>query len=68
MVEKKKKKNHWEFVFLGANIDAIEVAGRFGVSASRAVRFENDCVGSDLNFQVMRQMASGIKRKCCFHS
>ena len=32
MVEKKKKKCHWEFIFLGANIDAVEAAGRFGGS------------------------------------
>ena len=40
MVEKKKQKKHWEFIFLGANIDAVEVAGRFGVAANRAVRYE----------------------------
>ena len=33
MVEKEKKKYGWEFLFLGANIDAIEVAGRFGIGA-----------------------------------
>ena len=58
MVEKKKKKNHWEFVFLGANIDAVEVAGRFGVAANRAVRYECDSVGTALNFDVMSKMVS----------
>lgn len=58
MVEKKKKKQHWEFVFLGANIDAIEVAGRFGVAANRAVRYECDSVGTALNFDVMSKMVS----------
>ena len=33
MVEKEKKKYGWEFLFLGANIDAIETAGRFGIGA-----------------------------------
>ncbi|MCR5283331.1 MAG: VWA domain-containing protein [Lachnospiraceae bacterium] len=58
MVEKKKKKNHWEFVFLGANIDAVAVAGRFGVSANRAVRYECDSAGTALNFNVMSKMVS----------
>ena len=58
MVEKKKNKNHWEFVFLGANIDAVEVAGRFGVAANRAVRYECDSAGTALNFNVMSRMVS----------
>jgi len=63
MVEKKKKKEHWEFIFLGANIDAIEVAGRFGVAANRAVRYECDSEGTALNFEVMSRMVSKVR--CC---
>ena len=58
MVEKKKLKKRWEFVFLGANIDAVEVAGRFGVAANRAVRYECDEAGTALNFEVMSKMVS----------
>ena len=53
MVERQKERYHWEFIFLGANIDAVEVAGRFGVSANRAVRYECDAEGTALNFRVM---------------
>ena len=63
MVEEKKKKYHWEFIFLGANIDAVEVAGRFGVSKNRAVRYECDSAGTKLNFEVMSRMV-GCARKC----
>ena len=63
MVERQKGKYHWEFIFLGANIDAIEVAGRFGVSANRAVRYECDSKGTALNVSVMSNMVSGA-RKC----
>ena len=56
MVEKQKKKHHWEFIFLGANIDAVEVAGRFGVDKSRAVRYECDAAGTALNFNIMSKM------------
>lgn len=61
MVEKKKEKNHWEFVFLGANIDAIAVAERFGVAANRAVRYECDSAGTALNFSVMSKIVSGAR-------
>jgi len=36
MIENQKEKFGWEFIFLGANIDAVEVAGRFGIDKSRA--------------------------------
>ena len=58
MVEKKKSRNKWEFIFMGANIDAIAVAGRFGVSANRAVRYKHDGKGTALNFDVMSKMVS----------
>ncbi|MCR5595575.1 MAG: VWA domain-containing protein [Lachnospiraceae bacterium] len=63
MVEKKKNKNQWEFIFLGANIDAVEVAGRFGVAANRAVTYENDSEGTKINYGVMSKMVS-CARKC----
>ncbi|MBQ9156764.1 MAG: VWA domain-containing protein [Eubacterium sp.] len=58
MVEKKKAKKNWEFIFLGANIDAVKVAGQFGVAANRAVRYECDGAGTQLNFEVMSKMVS----------
>ena len=62
MVERQKEKYHWEFIFLGANIDAVQVAGRFGVQASRAVRYENDARGTRLNYEVMSNMVSHARR------
>lgn len=58
MVERQKEKYHWEFIFLGANIDAVNVANKFGVDKSRAVRFECDGAGTALNYQVMSKMVS----------
>ena len=63
MVEKKKRKHNWEFVFLGANIDAVEVAGKFGVDRNRAVRYECDSAGTAINFDVMSRMVSCV-REC----
>lgn len=62
MVEKKKDKKGWEFIFLGANIDAIAVAGQFGVAANRAVRYECDSVGTALNFGAMSNMITRTRR------
>lgn len=58
MVEKQKKKHGWEFLFLGANIDAIEVAGRFGISANRAINYESDRKGTQLNYEVLSKTVS----------
>jgi hypothetical protein len=62
MVEKKKKKHGWEFIFMGANIDAVEVAGRFGVAKNRAVRYECDGAGTQINFDVMSKMVSCARK------
>lgn len=53
MIERQKTKHGWEFIFLGANIDAVEVAGRFGVARSRAQSFHNDSKGIALNYSVI---------------
>ena len=62
MVEERQKDHHWEFLFLGANIDAVNVAGSFGVKESRAVRFESDKVGTELNYRVLTTMVSKARR------
>ena len=58
MVEHEKEKHHWEFLFLGADIDAISVAGRFGIKANRAVNYEKDSEGTQLNYEVMSKVVS----------
>ena len=58
MVERQKEKYHWEFIFLGANIDAVSVANQFGVDRSRAVRYECDSAGTALNYEVMGKMVA----------
>ena len=58
MVEREKDEHHWEFLFLGANIDAVREAARFGIKANRAVRYENDEVGTRLNYEVMSKAVS----------
>lgn len=62
MVEKEKTKYGWEFLFLGANMDAIEVAGRFGIGADRAINYECDSKGTALNYQVLSETVSAVRR------
>ncbi len=45
MIERQKQKYGWEFIFLGANIDAIETARNFGIDETRAANFVNDEAG-----------------------
>ena len=49
MIEKKQKEG-WEFVFLGANIDAIETAGHYGIDATHTTNFCQDDEGIELAF------------------
>lgn len=63
MVEHQKEKYGWEFIFLGANIDAVEVAGRFGVGADRAFNYECDAEGTALNYKALNKTVSRF-RKC----
>lgn len=61
MIETEKKYG-WEFVFLGANIDAVETAGRFGIAPQMAVDYIADEKGTELNFQAMSEAVA------CFRS
>ena len=62
MVEKETEKYGWEFLFLGANMDAIRAAGRFGIRAERAVNYECDSAGTALNYEVLSRTVSAVRR------
>ncbi len=53
MIERQKEKYGWEFLFLGANIDAVETAGKLGISADRAVEYTCDEIGTALNYETV---------------
>lgn len=55
MIEHEKENYGWEFLFLGANIDAVETAGRFGIAPDRAVEYVPDEAGTELNFRAMSE-------------
>jgi uncharacterized protein YegL len=62
-IELQKEKYGWEFIFLGANIDAVETAARFGISADRAQNYHADSEGVELNFRVMSEAVATF-REC----
>ncbi len=61
MIGREKKKYGWEFIFLGANIDAVEAASRFGISADRAADYVPDAEGTRLNFQTMSEVVGSYR-------
>ena len=65
LIEQQKEKYHWEFLFLGANMDAVAVASRFGIDRTRAVTFENDSRGTQLNYEAMSDAVSCARSAPC---
>ncbi len=63
LIDMEKTKYGWEFIFLGANIDAVQTAGRYGIGADRAVDYLADRDGTNLNFQVMSSMVTEYRQK-----
>ena len=61
MIERQKQKYGWEFLFLGANIDAVETAGHFGIDASRAVNYRADREGTRLNYEVLADTIAEVR-------
>jgi len=63
MIERQKEQYGWEFLFLGANIDAAAEAGRFGISADRAVNYRCDSEGTALNYEVIGEAVGSIRAR-----
>ncbi len=60
MIEQKKKQG-WEFIFLGANIDASVEAKRFGIDEDMAANYHCDEVGTALNFEVISETITKVR-------
>ena len=61
LVERQKQEYGWEFLFLGANIDAISTARRFGIGADRAVNYHADSQGTRLNYDAVGKAVSAVR-------
>ncbi|NMB24189.1 MAG: VWA domain-containing protein [Firmicutes bacterium] len=60
-IERQQTEHGWEFIFLGANIDAVETAERFGISADRAQNYHADSEGVELNFHVVSEAVANFR-------
>jgi len=61
MVEHQKEKYGWEFIFLGANIDAVLTAERFGIEYDRSANYHADGEGTRLNFEAVSNVVSDLR-------
>ena len=61
MIERQKAKYGWEFLFLAANIDAVETAKQFGIAKERAVSYRSDSVGTELNYKVVSEAMCAMR-------
>ena len=61
MIERQEEKYGWEFLFLGANIDAAKEAARFGISEDRTVTYKCDKEGTALNYEVISETICNVR-------
>ena len=61
MIERQKQNYGWEFLFLGANIDAVETAGHFGIDADHSVNYHADSLGTELNYDVLADAITEVR-------
>ena len=64
MIERQKSRYGWEFLFLGANIDAVETANRFGIGQERAVTYRADPQGTKLNYESISDAIQCLRSEC----
>ena len=61
LIETQKEKYGWEFLFLGANIDAIETANTIGINAERAVNYKSDSIGTKKNYDTLNKAVEEVR-------
>ncbi len=62
MIERQKEKYGWEFLFIGANIDAVETARRYGISEDRAVNYNADSRGTGILYESVACAVSSVRK------
>lgn len=65
LIHMEKKKYHWEFLFLGANMDAVKEASRFGIRPEKSVRFHNDEAGIENNYAGIGKAVTEMRMTGC---
>ena len=62
MIERQKEKYAWEFLFLGANIDAAQEAARFGINADRAANYHADTLGTEVIYEAVSEAICHVRQ------
>ena len=62
LITNQRQKYGWEFIFLGANIDAEEEGAKFGIDREMAVNYHSDEKGTELNYRVLGEAISQVRR------
>ena len=65
MVERQKNKYGWEFIFLAANIDAVETANHYGIDESRAVNYHADAKGTEVLYKTVSLAVGNMRANKC---
>ena len=61
MIQRQKEKYGWEFLFLGANIDAAKEAARFGITEDRAANYHADSVGTAVIYEAVSEAVCNVR-------
>ena len=61
MIQRQQEKYGWEFIFLGANIDAAKEAARFGITEDRAVNYHADHQGTAVIYEAMSEAVCSVR-------
>ena len=62
MIERQREKYGWEFLFLGANIDAAREAARFGIRSDCAADYHADSVGTEVIYEAVSEAVCQVRR------
>ncbi len=65
MIERQKEKYGWEFLFIGANIDAVETAKRYGIDRNRAVNYNADAQGTSVLYETVSKAVCNVRVSKC---
>ena len=63
MIERQKNKYGWEFIFIGANIDAVNVARHYGIDENRAVNYNADSTGTGILYEAVSCAVSSVRKR-----
>lgn len=63
MITDAKDKNDWEFIFLGANIDAISTAKNYGINPERAANYHADSIGTEVSYSAVSNVITQLRAK-----